>query len=55
MCALPTYDTPTLPMLNNDYIDIDIGIIIVIVRIIPTNPKPLCNIYAFTFILENKD
>ena len=48
---LPTYDTPTLPMLINGYTDIDI--IIIIVRIIPTNPKPLCNVYAFTFILEN--
>ena len=40
-------------MLINGYIGI--GIIIVIFRIIPTNPKPLCNVYAFTFILENKD
>ena len=40
-------------MLINGYIDI--SIIIVIVRIIPTNPKPLYNVYAFTFILKNKD
>ena len=42
----------TLLMTINVYIDI--GIIIVIVRIISTKPKPLCNVYAFTFILENK-
>ena len=34
---------------------INIGIIIVIVRIIATNPKPLSIVYLFTFILENKD
>ena len=39
-------------MLINSYIDI--GIVVVIVRIIPTKPKPLCNVYAFDFILENK-
>ena len=51
MCALPTYNTPTLLVLINGYIDI----LIVIFRIIPTNPKPLCNVYDFTFTLENKD
>ena len=40
-------------MLVNGYIDIDIAI--VVVRIIPTNPKPLCNVYAFTFLLENNE
>ena len=40
-------------MLISGYIDI--GVVIVIVRIVPTNPKPLSNVYAFTFILENKD
>ena len=50
-------------MLINGYINIVIVIIIiivifivvVIVRIILTNPKPLFNIYAFTFILGTKD
>ena len=32
-----------------------IVIVIAIIRIIPTNPKPLCDVYAFTFILENRD
>ena len=40
-------------MLINGYIDI--VIVIIIVRIIPTNPKPFCNVYVFTFILETKD
>ena len=55
MCALPIYDTLTLPMLINGYIDIDIGTVILVVRIIPTNPKHLCSVYTFTYILENKD
>ena len=38
-------------MLINGYTDIDI--IIVIVRIIRTNLKPLFNVYVFTFMLEN--
>ena len=40
-------------MLINGYIGI--GIVVVIVRIIPTNPKPICNVYVSTFILENND
>ena len=40
-------------MLINGYIDI--VIFIVIVKIIPTKPKPICNVYAVTFICENKD
>ena len=40
-------------MLINGYIDI--GVVIIIVRIIPSNLKPICIFYAFTFILENKD
>ena len=40
-------------MIINGYINI--VIVIVIVRIIPTNPKPLCNIYDFTLISEDKD
>ena len=46
---------PSLPMLINGYIGIVIVVVIVIIRIIPTNPKPLRNVYTFTFILENKD
>ena len=42
-------------MLINGYIGIVIVVVIVIIRIIPTNPKPLRNVYTFTFILENKD
>ena len=51
--ALSTYNMPSMPMLINGYIDI--FIVVVIFRIIPTNPKPICNVYAFTFIYENKD
>ena len=40
-------------MIINGYIGIEI--FIVIVRTIPTNPKPLFNVCAFTFILENRD
>ena len=40
-------------MLTNGYIDI--GIVIVILRIMPTNPKTFWNAYGFTFILKKKD
>ena len=43
----------TLLMLITVYIDIVISI--VVIRIIPTNLRPLYNVYAFIFILENKD
>ena len=49
------YDMPSLSMLINGYIDVVIVIVIVMVRIIPTNPKPLCNVFAFTSTSENKD
>ena len=49
----PKYDRLSISMLINSCINI--GIIIAIVSIIPTNPNPLFNLYAFTFILENKD
>ena len=39
-------------MLTNGYIDI--GIVIVILRIMPTNPKTFWNAYGFTFILKKK-
>ena len=48
MWALPMYNTLSLPILINGYINI----VIVIARIIPNNPKPLSNVYAFNFILE---
>ena len=39
-------------MLTNGYIYI--GIVIGIVGIVPSNPKYICNVYAFSSILENK-
>ena len=40
-------------MLINSYIDIGIGIVVVIVRIITTYLKPFFNFHAFTLILED--
>ena len=42
-----------LTMIINDYIDI--GIVVVIVIIIHTNPRPICNVFYFTSMLKNKD
>ena len=49
---LPTYDNLSLLMIINGYIDISIVIVIAIISIINTNPKPL---HALTLILESKD
>ena len=43
----------TLPMLING--SIDVVVVVVIVRIIPANPKPLFNGYDFAVTLKNKD